>query len=91
MVSKSNMHETFTFLTKLAWKNRITIPVLVCVAFLSLNFRWEIEISIQTERIEFQENVQNNQSDGSDMSTITDDEEFDVVTTEDDESDFTIQ
>lgn len=53
---KSNFHESFLFLTKLAYKNRVTIPVFVCIAFLVCNFRWEIEISIQTERIQLQAN-----------------------------------
>lgn len=50
------MKSTFMFLTNLAYKNRLTIPLFVTVAFLVCNFRWEIEISIQTERIQLQAN-----------------------------------
>lgn len=50
------MKSTFMFLTNLAYKNRLTIPLFVTVAFLAFNFRWEIEISIQTERIQLQAN-----------------------------------
>ena len=50
------MKSTFMFLTNLAYKNRLTIPLFVTIAFLVCNFRWEIEISIQTERIQLQAN-----------------------------------
>lgn len=38
MMTKS----TFMFLTNLAYKNRLTIPIFVTIAFLVCNFRWEI-------------------------------------------------
>lgn len=50
----SSFNETFLFLTKLAWKNRVTLPIFITIAFMACNFRWEVEISIQTERIAFQ-------------------------------------
>lgn len=85
---KSNFHESFLFLTKLAYKNRVTIPVFVCVAFLVCNFRWEIEISIQTERLQ----VQANNSD-RDVNDLTDesesDDEYEPVSTDDDDDDLT--
>ncbi|XP_055633114.1 uncharacterized protein LOC129773525 [Toxorhynchites rutilus septentrionalis] len=44
---------TFLFLTNLAWKSRITLPVLISAGFMIMNFRWEVEINIHTERIAF--------------------------------------
>ncbi|XP_017026698.1 uncharacterized protein [Drosophila kikkawai] len=38
----------FLFLTELAWKSRLTIPVLVTTAFLVMDIRLQIEINIQT-------------------------------------------
>lgn len=80
-----------SFLFKLAFKNRLTLPVLIAIAFLACNFRWEVEISIQTERIQFQESI--TPRDFSDTQswneeefevdsdlTQTDDEEDDLVT-----------
>ncbi|XP_053691872.1 uncharacterized protein LOC128740359 [Sabethes cyaneus] len=45
---------TFMFLTDLAWKSRVTLPVLITVGFMILNFRWEVEINIHAERIAIQ-------------------------------------
>ncbi|XP_029710797.2 uncharacterized protein LOC115256421 [Aedes albopictus] len=45
---------TFLFLTDLAWKSRITLPVLITAGFMIMNFRWEVEINIHTERIAMQ-------------------------------------
>lgn len=45
---------TFLFLTDLAWKSRITLPVLITAGFMIMNFRWEVEINIHTERIAIQ-------------------------------------
>ncbi|XP_055590256.1 ribosomal L1 domain-containing protein CG13096 [Uranotaenia lowii] len=47
----SNFGRTFLFLTNLAWKSRVTLPVLITAGFMILNFRWEVEINIHTERI----------------------------------------
>lgn len=85
----SNVTHFSSFLFKLAFKNRLTLPVLIAIAFLACNFRWEVEISIQTERIQFQENISPHEiSDGSwneeyDVDsdlTQTDDEEDDEIT-----------
>ncbi|XP_055543877.1 uncharacterized protein LOC129729377 [Wyeomyia smithii] len=46
--------KTFIFLTDLAWKSRVTLPVLITVGFMILNFRWEVEINIHAERIAIQ-------------------------------------
>lgn len=77
---RSNFHETFIFLTKLMWKNRVILPTMISIAFLVCNFRWEIEISIQTERIAMPQN-DDNQSDGSiDYSS---NEEYELASTTD--------
>lgn len=92
------MKSTFMFLTNLAYKNRLTIPLFVTVsvfpchkktiikkfnpqiAFLVCNFRWEIEISIQTERIE----LQANNDDIEELSDMADsDDEYEPVTDDD--------
>jgi hypothetical protein len=75
----SNFHESFMFLTRLAYKNRLTIPTFVCIAFLVCNFRWEIEISIQTERIEQNAgNLELSDSDDSEYEPVSDDESDDA-------------
>jgi hypothetical protein len=82
---KSNFQESFLFLTKLAYKNRIIIPTFVCIAFLVFNFRWEIEISIQTERIQLQANASDGDENLSE-SDDSDDDEYEPVSTDDEES-----
>lgn len=77
---RSNFHETFMFLTKLMWKNRIVLPALISVFYLVSNFRWEIEISIQTERIPLPLN-NDNESDEDYSSN----EEYELASTDDDE------
>ncbi|XP_037949281.1 uncharacterized protein LOC119680513 [Teleopsis dalmanni] len=41
----------FLFLTDLAYKSRLTIPVLITSAFLVLDIRLQIEINVQTGQI----------------------------------------
>ncbi|XP_030369952.1 uncharacterized protein LOC115620715 [Scaptodrosophila lebanonensis] len=41
----------FLFLTDLAWKSRLTIPVLVTTAFLVMDIRLQIEINIQSGQV----------------------------------------
>lgn len=79
LMSKS----TFMFLSKLAYKNRVTIPLFVTIAFLIFNFRWEIEISIQTERIQLQAN--NNENDDNELTdSLNDsDDEYEPATDDD--------
>lgn len=43
----SQFGEVFLFLTDLAWKSRMTIPVLVTTVFLIMDIRLQIEINIQ--------------------------------------------
>lgn len=79
---RSNFHETFMFLTKLMWKNRVVLPALISVFYLVSNFRWEIEISIQTERIQMPPlNIDNDSHDGSFDSN----EEYEIASTDDDD------
>ena len=51
----SSLGKTFLFLTNLAYKSRITLPILITAGFMILNFRWEVEINIHTEQIGIQE------------------------------------
>ncbi|XP_017041709.1 uncharacterized protein LOC108088445 isoform X1 [Drosophila ficusphila] len=44
----STFGKVFMFLTDLAWKSRLTIPVLVTTAFLVMDIRLQIEINIQS-------------------------------------------
>lgn len=45
---------TFMFLTKLAWKSRLTLPMMITAAFLAMDFRMQVEINVHTERMAFQ-------------------------------------
>lgn len=71
-MNSSKLGTTFMFLTKLAWNSKVSLPVLLTCAFMVLNFRWEVEINIHTERIVFQE--EDVVSIASDESWETDDE-----------------
>ncbi|XP_022217079.1 uncharacterized protein LOC111070670 [Drosophila obscura] len=44
----STFGNIFLFLTELAWKSRLTIPILVTTAFLVMDIRLQIEINIQS-------------------------------------------
>lgn len=78
------MKSTFMFLTNLAYKNRLTIPLFVTIAFLVCNFRWEIEISIQTERIQLQANNADNDYHEEILSESNDsDNEYEPATDDD--------
>lgn len=54
MSSSSFFNDTFIFLTKLAWNSRITLPMLVTAVFMAMDFRMQVEINVQTERLVFQ-------------------------------------
>lgn len=82
----SSFHETFIFLTKLMWKNRIVLPAMISVFYLVSNFRWEIEISIQTERIERIHLPNDNQSD-EESNDYSSNEEYEIASTTDDDND----
>lgn len=45
---------TFIFLAKLAWKSRVTLPMIVTAAFMAMDFRMQVEINVHTEGIVFQ-------------------------------------
>ncbi|EDV94643.1 uncharacterized protein LOC6567633 [Drosophila grimshawi] len=47
----STFGKVFLFLTDLAWKSRLTIPVLVTTAFLVMDIRLQIEINIETGQV----------------------------------------
>lgn len=47
----SSFGEIFMFLTNLAWKSRMTIPVLVTTAFLIMDIRLQIEINFQSGQV----------------------------------------
>ena len=91
---RSNFHETFMFLTKLMWKNRIILPAMISVFYLVSNFRWEIEISIQTERIErihMPNDNDDNESDNNSYDYSSNDEyELASTTDEDDSEDMSV-
>lgn len=90
MIESNVVTPLSSFLFKLAFKNRLTLPVLIAIAFLACNFRWEVEISIQTERIQFQESITphemsetnswNEEFEVDSDLTQTDDEEDDEIT-----------
>lgn len=50
----STFGQTFLFLTKLAWKSKVTLPILVTAVFLAMDFRMQIELNIETEQLVFQ-------------------------------------
>lgn len=81
----SKFGTTFMFLTKLAWQSRITLPALITCAFMALNFRWEVEINIHTERIVFQEGDPDAESFVSDESWESFDDDDDDVDTDTEE------
>lgn len=86
---RSDFHETFLFLTRLCWKNRVVLPAMISVAFLVFNFRWQVEISIQTERIPMPVNVNHEHDESPSESDYTSNEEYELAstTTDDDSSD----
>lgn len=44
----SQFGEVFIFLTKLAWRCRVTIPVFVTAVLMAMDIRLQVEINIQT-------------------------------------------
>lgn len=75
-MTSSTFSKTFIFLTKLAWNSRITLPLLVTVAFMAMDFRMQVEINVQTERIVHDEpymimEVNNESEDDSSWETIS--------------------
>ena len=65
------------------WKNRIVLPALISVFYLVSNFRWQIEISIQTERIQLPND--NQSDDGSGDDAMSSDDEYELASTTDEE------
>lgn len=87
---RSNFHETFIFLTELMWKNRIVLPAMISVAFLICNFRWEIEISIQTERIQMPPNLNDDNESQDGSVDYTSNEEYELASTDESGDDLSI-
>lgn len=54
MLPSTPFTRTFIFLTKLAWKSRVTLPMIVAAAFMAMDFRMQVEINVHTEGIMFQ-------------------------------------
>lgn len=76
MTNPSLFSRTFIFLTKLAWNSRVTLPLLVTIAFMAMDFRMQVEINVQTERIVHDEpymvmEVNNESEDDSSWETIS--------------------
>lgn len=71
--------EVFLFLTNLAWKSRMTIPILVTTVFLIMDIRLQIEINIQSGQVAAAEFDQLDESDDDVYEYTTDgtDEEDD--------------
>ena len=53
-IMDSTFGQTFLFLTKLAWKCKVTLPILVTAAFLVMDFRMQIELNVHTEQLVLQ-------------------------------------
>lgn len=84
---RSDFHETFIFLTRLMWKNRVILPAMISVAFLICNFRWEIEISIQTERIQMPPNLDDDNESLDGSLDYTSNEEYEVAYSDESDDD----
>ncbi|XP_034664059.1 uncharacterized protein LOC117898616 [Drosophila subobscura] len=63
---ESTFGNIFLFLTELAWKSRLTMPILVTTAFLVMDIRLQIEINIQSGQF--------NASDLDDADDVFDDQ-----------------
>ncbi|XP_054725703.1 uncharacterized protein LOC129235723 [Anastrepha obliqua] len=80
--------EVFLFLTDLAWKSRVTIPMLVTTIFLIMDIRLQIEINIQSgqaaadlDQIDFVDD--NNDDDDDDVDDDDDDVDSDDYLSDD--------
>lgn len=69
----SQFGEVFLFLTNLAWKCRITLPVLVTAVFMAMDIRLQIEINIQTGPVGM---------DVGELDDYSDEEEWETTDTE---------
>ncbi|XP_017008918.1 uncharacterized protein [Drosophila takahashii] len=92
----STFGKVFMFLTDLAWKSRLTIPIMVTTAFLVMDIRLQIEINIQSgqfnasdledaeEGLDDQFGVHDHGSDDESGSDSYTDEEYNSEYTNDD-------
>ncbi|XP_055381436.1 uncharacterized protein LOC129612021 [Condylostylus longicornis] len=67
----SEFGRAFLFLTNLAWKCRITLPVLVTAVFMVMDIRLQIEINIQAGHLAADANGIEEESNASDDSWET--------------------
>ncbi|XP_005185682.1 uncharacterized protein LOC101897921 [Musca domestica] len=79
----SSFGEIFMFLTNLAWKSRMTIPVLVTTAFLIMDIRLQIEINFQSGQVAAAEF----DADDDDYLDDDDDDAYEEYTTDSDTND----
>ncbi|XP_017076405.1 uncharacterized protein LOC108111447 [Drosophila eugracilis] len=94
MTMESTFGKVFMFLTDLAWKSRLTIPIMVTTAFLVMDIRLQIEINIQSgqfnasdledEGLDDQFGVHDHGSDDESGSDSYTDEEYNSEYTNDD-------
>lgn len=78
--------EVFLFLTDLAWKSRLTIPVLVTTVFLIMDIRLQIEVNIHSGHTGAELDDLDDTTDGDDDD---DDDDFDDDDDDDDEDEYT--
>lgn len=51
MAAGKAITDTLMFFSRLAWNCRISLPLFVMVSFMALDFRMQIEINVETQRI----------------------------------------
>lgn len=51
MATGKAITDTLMFFSRLAWNCRISLPLFVMVSFMALDFRMQIEINVETQRI----------------------------------------
>ncbi|KAL9900625.1 uncharacterized protein ACN427_007752 isoform 3-T3 [Glossina fuscipes fuscipes] len=84
----STFGEVFMFLTNLAWKSRLAIPVLVTTAFLIMDIRLQIEINLQFGQAAAADLDQlADNSDDDDDDNTNDDVDYEEYTTDSQDED----
>ena len=72
---KGQAAETFLFLVDLAWKSKITMPVLISVVFMVLDFNMQVRFSIRGARNSIEDSESDNDEE---FTTDSDDGETDT-------------
>ncbi|KAL9900628.1 uncharacterized protein ACN427_007754 isoform 2-T2 [Glossina fuscipes fuscipes] len=89
----STFGEVFMFLTNLAWKSRLIIPLLVTTAFLIMDVRFQIEINIQAGQAaaaDLDQLADNSDDDDDDITNgDVDYEEYTTDSQDEDENEYT--